>query len=129
MTRRTELMDILLQPGEKVPVKGRTVTVTDLAAEALPWVRAYLIGVARAGGTVTYGEVREDLELSYMARGMGRLLDLLSADCIRRDEPSLAALVVSGSTHEVGEDFEGDAVAEREALYEHWLSKTMGARA
>ena len=120
-------MDMKLKPGEKVLVKGRTVTVTDLAAETLPWVRAYLIGVARAGGTVTYGEVRDDLELSYMARGMGRLLDLLSADCIRRDEPSLAALVVSGSTNEVGDDFDGDPVAERAALYEYWLSATMEA--
>jgi hypothetical protein len=29
------------------------------------------------------------------------LLDLISEDCFRRDEPSLASLVVNGSTGEV----------------------------
>lgn len=116
------VMALTLRRGEKIPIKGRTVTVTDLAYESMPAVRAYLIGVARNGGTTTYGELKDDLELSYVPQGLGRLMDLLSVDCTRRDEPSLAALVVTGHTGEVGYDFAGDAAAERELLYNFWAA-------
>jgi hypothetical protein len=51
---------------------------------------------------------------------MGRLLDLLSVDCDRRGEPSLAAIVVNAVTGEIGDDFDGDAAAERRRLYANW---------
>lgn len=47
---------------------------------------------------------------------MGRLLDLLSEDCIRGGEPSLAAIVVNSTTGEVGIAF-GDPIRERALLY------------
>ncbi len=113
-------MSIVLRLGEKVDMKGRRMTVTQKAFDSLPRVRDHLIDVARAGQTVTYGQLVADLGLPYLPRGLGRLLDLLSEDCLRRNEPSLAALVVSDSTGEVGSDFAGDAQSERGDLYAHW---------
>jgi hypothetical protein len=105
--------------GEKVAMKGRTITVTEVALDCLPRVRDRLIEMAKAGQTVTYGELRQELDLPYPANGLGRLLDLLSEDCFRRREPSLASLVVNASTGEVGSDFDGDAVAERAMVFKH----------
>ncbi len=112
-------MGLLLRKGEKVSMKGRTITVTDTAFECLPRVRDRLVEAARARETVTYGELREELQLPYLVQGMGRLLDLLSEDCFRRGEPSLASIVVNASTGEVGEDFAGDPRAERTSVFEH----------
>ena len=111
-----------LRPGEKVLVHGRTVTVTPTAFAWLPRVRDRLVEAARAGETVTYGELREELGLPYLVQGMGRLLDLVSEDCGRRGEPSLASLVVNAGTGEVGAAFGGDAAAERARVraHRHW---------
>jgi hypothetical protein len=113
-------MELMLRPGEKVPMKGRNITVTPKAVEWLPHIRDHLIEVAEAGGTITYGGLKTDLGLPHPTNGLGRLLDLLSEDCFRRDEPSLASLVVNGSTGEVGSDFDGDAAAERVFVYKRW---------
>ena len=112
-------MVLQLRRGEKVAVKGRTVTVTPTAFECLPRVRERLVEAARAGETVTYGELREELGLPYLVQGMGRLLDLVSVDCLRRGEPSLASMVVNASTGEVGADFDGDPAAERALVLAH----------
>ena len=110
-----------LNLGEKVPIKQSTLTVTETDVAVLPRLRDYLMGVARARGTVTYTEVKVDLELPHAVNGLGRLLDLLSVECVdRRGEPSLAALVVAQDTGEVGADFEGDPVATRDEVYAHW---------
>jgi hypothetical protein len=111
-------MGLMLRRGEKISMKGRTVTVTDTAFECLPRVRDRLIEAALARETVTYGELREELRLPYLVQGMGRLLDLLSEDCFRRNEPSLASIVVNASTGEVGDDFDGDARTERELVFD-----------
>lgn len=111
-----------LSPGNVVRAKGHDLRVTELDARTLPLVRAYLIGIAKFRGRVTYGEMRRDLALPHAEVGMGRLLDLLSVDCCHpdRDEPSLAALVVNQETDEVGEDFVGNPVEERRRVYDHW---------
>lgn len=111
------LMSLMLRKGEKVPMKGRTVTVTDTAFECLPRVRDRLIEAAVARETTTYGELRNELDLPYLPQGMGRLLDLISEDCLRRGEPSLASIVVNASTGEVGDDFDGDAPSERDLVF------------
>jgi hypothetical protein len=113
-------VSLTLSLGEQVEVKGRRMTVTPKAYDCLPKVRDRLIEIARAGGTTTYGRLVADLGLPYLPRGLGRLLDLLSEDCSRRHEPSLAALVVSDSTGEVGADFDGDAASMRGEVYAHW---------
>jgi hypothetical protein len=93
--------------------------VTPTAFAWLPRVRDRLVEAARARETVTYGELREELGLPYLVQGMGRLLDLVSEDCARRGEPSLASVVVNASTGEVGHDFAGDPGAERAAVFGH----------
>ena len=100
------------------------VTATDL--RWLPELREYLIEAARRRQTVTYGRLKADVGLPHAVNGLGRLLDLLSEDCFRRRpaEPSLASLVVAGSTGEVGEQFFGDAAAARAAVYAHWRAET-----
>ena len=113
-------MDLLLQRGEILPIHGRNVTVTPTDVEWLPRMRSYLIGVASTGGTATYGSMKADLGIPHAINGLGRLLDLLSEDCLRRDEPSLASLVVNSSTGEVGQNFSGDAQAERALVYKRW---------
>lgn len=115
-------MALRLKRGAKVHMKGRVVTVTDTAYECLPRVRDRLIEVAMAGGKITYGELRDELDLPYVPHGMGRLLDLLWEECSLRNEPSLASVVVSQSTGEVGSDFGGDAEVERRLVYaqKHW---------
>ena len=112
-------MVLLLREGEKVVVKGRVVTVTPTAFDCLPRVRERLIEAARTRETVTYGELREELGLPYLVQGMGRLLDLVSVDCLRRGEPSLASMVVNASTGEVGAEFDGDPAAERASVLGH----------
>ncbi|MBD8061048.1 hypothetical protein [Oceanitalea stevensii] len=112
-------MSLMLRKGEKVPMKGRTVTVTATAFDCLPRVRDRLIEAARTRETMTYGELRNELALPYLTQGMGWLLDLVSEDCFRRGEPSLASLVVNASTGEVGSDFDGDAPSERDLVFAH----------
>lgn len=46
--------------------------------------RSHLIEVARAGQTETYGDLKAVLGLPHARNGLGRLLDLMSEDCIRR---------------------------------------------
>ena len=116
------LVSVSLSLGEWFEVKGRRIRVTPMALQHLPSIRDELIDVARAGQTITYGELKERLNLPWAVNGLGRALDLLSVDCERRGEPSLAALVVTQGTGEVGSDFDGDPVAERAAVYarERW---------
>src|SRR5689334_2191376 len=112
--------DVALQVGEKVVVKGSTLTVTDLDVVSLPVVRDHLIEVARRSGTTTYGAVKAELDLRHAVNGLGRLLDLVGEECARRHEPSLAAVVVTQGTGEVGIGADGDAERQRRDLYEHW---------
>lgn len=116
-------MTIKFTLGEKVLSKGRTLQVSQLDLRVIPIVRDHLIEVARAGDTETYGDLKTVLDLPYPPNGLGRLLDLLSEDCIRRGEPSLAALVVTSRVGEVGSAFEGDPVRERAALTAYWAPR------
>lgn len=112
----------MLKLGEVVPFDFRphpyTVTETDLVW--LPRMRDYLLGVARGRATVTYGQMKTDLEMPHAPNGLGRLLDLLSEECRQRKEPSLASLVVNKNSGEVGTEFYGDAAQEREKVYRRW---------
>lgn len=112
-------MALMLRLGEKVTVKGRNLTVTPTAFDCLPRARDVLVEAALARRTVSYTELKERADLPYAQNGLGRLLDLLSEDCFRRGEPSLASLVVNRSTGEVGSDFAGDPVAERADVFAH----------
>lgn len=113
-------MTLVLRVGEKFEMKGRTITVSKMQADVGPQVRDYLVEVARRGGTVTYGNLRDDLNLTYPPNGLGRLLDVISEDCHRRGEPSLAPLVVNKATGEAGSDYDGHPESDRQALYGYW---------
>ena len=115
-------MALALTLGEQIAIKGRLVRVTQDAYDYLPAIRDELVQVAADRDTVTYGELKARLQLPWATTGMGRMLDLLSVDCERRGEPSLAAIVVGKQTGEVGHDFDGDPVAERARVYgqHHW---------
>lgn len=118
-----ENLDMTLQVGDKISSKGRVLTVTELDLTTLKKMRPYLIDIAAAGTTVTYGDLIDALDLPHVPNGLGRILDLLSEDCIHnRNEPSMAALVVSQSTGEVGDSFNGDPAHERELLYAYWAN-------
>ena len=110
-------MTLAIRTGDRLEINGRVRTVTSTAVACLPRVRTHLIGLARGGETVTYSQLRRTLELPYAVNGMGWLLDVLTEDCRRRGEPSLAALVVTAGTGEVGDDYPGEAPKERSAVF------------
>ena len=118
--------DITLRVGDKVTVKGSTLTVTELDAVTIPPLRARLVEVASRGDTTTYGALKSDLELPHAVNGLGRLLDLIEADCAGRGEPSLAALVVSQGTGEVGVGANQDAESQRQMVYRRWSPPSAG---
>jgi len=109
--------------GEDVVIEfrdGKVITVTPHMHDALTRMRAALIATAQAGAATTYGKLVIATGGPYLAQGLGPALDVLSVDCERRGEPSLAALVVRGDTGEVGDAFVGDADGERELCWTHW---------
>jgi hypothetical protein len=110
----------MLIAGEALLFDGRVLTVNARDIVHVDAMRAYLIDVARARNKATYSELVDGAELPYPARGLGRLLELLSEDCERRGEPGLAALVVAKSTGEVGAGYGGDAQRERDRVYAFW---------
>lgn len=59
----------MLQLGERFEMKGRMLTVTPTAFECLPRIRAFVVEVARVGGTVTYAELHDRLDLFHAVSG------------------------------------------------------------
>lgn len=110
----------LLVPGETVTTESRRFHVTPADVDHVIAMRALLIDEARAGTTITYGEVVRALRLPVPPKGLGRLLVLLSEDCARRGEPTLAALVVRQSTGEVGDGYGPQARDDRKELLDFW---------
>lgn len=110
----------MLVIGETVETERRRFHVSARDLESVTRMRPFLIEEARAGSTVTYGELVQSLDLPCSAKGLGRLLVLLSEDCYRRGEPTLAAIVVTATTGEVGHGYGRGAPQERRALYDHW---------
>lgn len=113
-------MSCTLHVGEVVETGTRRLHVRERDLQSVTAMRVMLIDEARASATVTYGEVVRDLALPVPPKGLGRLLELLSEDCARRGEPTLAAIVVTQSTGEVGHGYGGGAQTDRDALYRYW---------
>lgn len=95
-------------------------TMTEGDCARVGFLRGACVVAAWHRATLLYGEVAPLLGL--VSQGMGRTLDLLTEDCGRRNEPSLAALVVRADTGQVGAGFVGDDAAERERCYGYWRS-------
>ncbi len=113
----------MLNEGESLVIDGRVLVVNARDLVHIAAMREYLIDVARAGNKATYGELVDGAELPYPARGLGRLLELLSGDCDRRGEPGLASLVVAKSSGEVGSGYGGNAAKERTRVYAYWRTR------
>lgn len=120
MPQRSGASRSLLVPGETVTTETRRFHVSSVDVEHVCAMRSLLVREARAGTTITYGEVVRTLRLPVPARGLGRLLVLLSEDCYRRGEPTLAALVVRQSSGEVGDGYGGGASDDRREVIDHW---------
>lgn len=117
------MTDLRVSPEEVVLVAARNnkeIRVTQNMYDALTKLRPVLVDAARRGATVTYKDAAIATGNAYLPQGLGPALDVLSEDCFRRDEPSLAALVVRSDVGEVGEAFVGDAEDEREACWRRW---------
>ena len=110
----------MLEVGEVVESEGRRFTVRASDLESVARMREYLVDVARARETATYGELVREADLPVPPKALGRLLVLLSEDCARRGEPTLAAIVVTASTREVGDGYGPGAREDRASLYRYW---------
>ena len=112
--------DSTLAVGEVVDAGTRRLHVSERDVDAGARARSVLVDAARAGSTITYGELVREAELPYPPRRLGRLLILLSEDCARRGEPTLAAIVVAQATGEVGDGYGDGAVEDRAAVFRTW---------
>ena len=54
--------------------------------DAIRMLRPRLTEVARRGGTITYKEAAAATGGAYLPQGLGPALDVLSEDCLRRDD-------------------------------------------
>ena len=110
----------MLEVGEVVETDRRRFTVRTADLESVERMREYLVDAARAHATVTYGELVREADLPVPPKALGRLLVLLSEDCARRGEPTLAAIVVTAATREVGDGYGPGADEDRTALHRYW---------
>ena len=98
------------------------VRVTQHMYDSLCLLRPALKEVARQSTTITYGKACEVMS-AYSPQGTGDLMDVLSVECQRRGEPSLASLVVRKDTGEVGYAFSGDPARARRECYAFWRGR------
>ncbi|MCL3778235.1 MULTISPECIES: hypothetical protein [unclassified Actinomyces] len=115
-----EDLGLALVVGERYPVGQRQHTLTPRLALATARARSALIEAARERDVLTYGELSEAIGGLVLPRHMGPLLHMLEHDCAERDEPGLAALVVSAATGEVGTPDTGWAPPQRRAVWAYW---------
>lgn len=77
--------------------------------KAIPQLREALLAAAEEGRVVPPSEASEATDGAVTSRGLGKALEVISADCARRGEPDLGALVVRESTLVDGTDTGGGA--------------------
>ena len=77
--------------------------------KAIPLLREALLAAAEEGRVVPPSEASEATDGAVTARGLGKALEVISADCARRGEPDLGALVVKESALVEGTDTAGGA--------------------
>ena len=106
--------------GDYFPVGDRMRRLTPRLAQATNAARSVLIEVAQHREVLTYGELSDSIGRSVLPRHMGPLLSMTGHDCAARGEPSLASLVVSAATGEVGTRDETWAPPQRLACWAVW---------
>lgn len=92
----------------------------------LPALRDWLIGIARAGGIVTYGEVMDAFAIDRFS--LRHAMDFLGHQADNLDEPIITALIVSRATGHCSAGLAAefgivDDVAERAKLYDYWRNE------
>lgn len=113
-------------PGEGVfPVDDaqRSGLSTDSYKEKIPAIRAWLIEVCKAQGTVTYSDVMNRFALTFYP--LRNAMSRLGHDCKGAGEPIITALIVDKETHRCSQglfdEFHiDDDELERERCYAHW---------
>lgn len=111
-----------LDLGEGFVSGGRETKVTATDLQWVPEIRARLIEAAERRQKITYKDLKADVGFPHLERGVGRLLDLITIDCWRRGEPTLASIAVNGKTGEVGELDWDDVEDERNDLFDWWAA-------
>lgn len=106
--------------GDYFPVGDRMRRLTPRLAQATNAARSVLIEVAQHREVINYGELSDSIGRSVLPRHMGPLLSMIGHDCAARGEPSLASLVVSAATGEVGTRDETWAPPQRLACWAVW---------
>ena len=106
--------------GDYFPVGDRMRRLTPRLAQATNTARSVLIEIAQHREVITYGELSDSIGRSVLPRHMGPLLSMIGHDCAARGEPSLASLVVSAATGEVGTRDETWAPPQRLACWAVW---------
>ena len=109
--------------GDRFPVGERLYRLTPRLAESTIAARSVLLDIAEHREVITYGELSESIGRSVLPRHMGPLLSMISHDCAARGEPSLASLVVSAATGEVGTGDSSWAPPQRLACWARWGEK------
>lgn len=91
--------------------------------EKLPYLRAWLVAVAQAKETVTYGDVMAvfDIDRFSLRHALGRL----GKEARQRDEPIISALVVNAKSRRCSSGLRTefgvtDDRRERKSLYDYW---------
>lgn len=115
-----EGLGLALVVGERYQVGRRQYTLTPRLALATARARSALIEAARHRDVLTYGELSQAIGGLVLPRHMGPLLHMLEHDCAERDEPGLAALVVSAATGEVGTPDARWAPPQRRTVWAYW---------
>lgn len=110
--------DLWLNLDEEVTTTVGTVRVSESDLAWLPLIRQRLIASANLEETITYPRLEHDIGLPHAAASVVRLMDLISIDCERRDEPALAAIAVRSATDEIGAS--KDVEAERDEVFAMW---------
>lgn len=119
-------------PGEGVfPVDDaqRSGLSTDSYKEKIPAIRAWLIAVCNARGTVTYSDVMNRFALTFYP--LRNAMSRLGHDCKYAGEPIITAVIVDKDTHRCSQglfdEFHiDDDKLERERCYAHWAPRGEG---
>ena len=88
--------------------------------------RAALLVAAARRSTVTHGELARALDLDGEGPPAGRVravLDAVAAECARREEPQLDALVVDGESGRAGWDDEAARLREVVRCHRWWSER------
>ena len=82
-----------IRPGQVIETESGPIKATAADVAWLRQIRSFLLAVFAQQGHVDAAELKELVGLPHQLDEVARLLELLTHDCMRRGEPSLADLV------------------------------------